>query len=235
MKQTEGTRIKRISPRRADHPYNLCIRIDRDSERHMEPSRDAVEEADLVTVARFRSHAEAGFFADQLESVASIRAVLTSVDDFNAIAGHWGEVIHLRVAPQDSKRAAAALRDLLAESSSEGQDAVAAPQTVSLGESAAAANWLPMVLAFAAGSVSLYAIQTLDRAAAPAQEQAVAAGPLLKKLAESRRPWVQALPGGGRRELRAESLKEFVLREDRDADGRFERSRSFATSDAPEF
>jgi hypothetical protein len=201
----------------------------------MEPSRDAVEDAELVTVARFRSHAEAGFFADQLESVESIRAVLTSVDDFNAIAGHWGEVIHLRVAPQDSKRAAAALRDLLAESSSEGQDAVAAPQTVSVGENAAATNWLPMVLAFAAGSVSLYAIQTLDRAAAaPAQEQSVAAGPLLKKLAESRRPWVQALPGGGRRELRAESLKEFVLREDRDADGRFERSRSFATSEAPD-
>jgi hypothetical protein len=199
----------------------------------MEPSRDAVEETELVTVARFRSHAEAGFFADQLESTESIRAVLTSVDDFNAIAGHWGEVIHLRVAPQDSKRAAAALRDLLAESSSEDENAaVLAPQIVSLGESAAAANWLPMVLAFAAGSVSLYAIQALDRAAAPAQEQAVEAGPLLKKLAESRRPWVQALPGGGRRELRAESQKEFVLREDRDADGRFERSRSFATSDA---
>lgn len=202
----------------------------------MDAPRDVFEDAELVTVARFRSPAEAGFFADQLESVESIRAVLTSVDDFNAVAGHWGEVIHLRVEPGDATRAAAALRDLLAESSDEGEEAdrSSAARAESLAEpNATSPNWLPMVLAFAAGSASLFAIQALDRAAAAAPRgQLRATEPLLRKLADSRRPWVQELPGGGHRELRAESAKEFVLREDRDADGRFERSRSYVTSDA---
>ena len=201
----------------------------------MEASRDPLQDAELVTVARFKSAAEAGFFADQLESVGSIRAVLTSVDDFNAMAGHWGEIVHLRVAAEDAKHAAATLRSLLAESSDEDEPTVPAARSDHSEEaSAASPNWLPMVLAFAAGSASLFAIQALDRAAAAAapREQLRSTEPLLKKLAESRRPWVQTLPGGGRRELRAESPKEFVLREDRDADGRFERSRSFAGSDA---
>jgi len=198
----------------------------------MEASRDACD-SELVTVARFRSPAEAGFFADQLESAESIRAVLTTVDDFNAIAGHWGEVIHLRVEPADAKRAAAHLRTLLAETSegSEREDPVR--PTVNLTEAdSTSPNWLPMVLAFAAGSASLFAVQALDRAAAAPREQLRIAQPLLKKLADSRRPWVQTLPGGGRRELRAESATEFVLREDRDSDGRFERSRSFVAADA---
>lgn len=198
----------------------------------LESSREPLDDGQLVTVARFRSAAEAGYFADRLEALESIGAVLTSVDDFNAISGRWGEVMHLRVAAEDAKRAAAALRGLLADSSDDNDDALptlrSEERLPELRE--VSPNWLPMVLAFAAGSASLFAIQSLGRAAAAPQEQSAATAPLLKKLADSRRPWVQTLPGGGRRELRAETTKEFVLREDRDADGRFERSRSFATS-----
>ncbi|MBA3313584.1 MAG: hypothetical protein M3552_17495 [Planctomycetota bacterium] len=194
---------------------------------------EPVEDDALVTVARFRSAAEAGYFADELEAAESIRPVLTSVDDFNAMSGFWGAVFHLRVPPAEAKRAAETLRELLAASPDEDDEIPPSSDVPDADSVATQTSWLPIALAFAAGSALLFAVQRLDRGAAAPRQPARVPNQLLDKLAESREPWVQALPNGGRRELRVQRSGEFILREDRDADGKFERSRSFSTAPQP--
>jgi hypothetical protein len=115
--------------------------------------------------------------------------------------------MHLRVAEADAKRAAAALRGLVDDSSDDDDRQTLRTEERFPELPEVSASWLPMVLAFAAGSASLFAYQSLDRAAAAPPEQSPVTAPLLKKLADSRRPWVQIMPGGGRRELRAETAK----------------------------
>ena len=195
-------------------------------------SREVLGDGELVTVARFQSAAEAGYFADELESLESIRAILTSVDDFNAAAGSWSATIHLRVAADEAKRAAAALRDLVAATSddsdgSKQHEHVPANFELAGEPISRPIAWLPIVLSFAAGSAALFAVQSVEKAAA--REQRGDATPLLNALSDSRRPWVQRLPGGGERELRTDSAGALVLREDLDADGRFERTISYPT------
>jgi hypothetical protein len=191
-------------------------------ELHMAADRLAtVEGDDLVTVARFKNIAEAGFFADALEAAESIRSVLTTVDDFSAVSGNWQAVVHLRVASTEAKRAAAALRELQAATG--GDEDQEAPIVSHRNECDSSHSWLPMAAAFAAGSALVFAFAKLDGGGAKDST-----GRLMQELLERPEPWVQTLPNGARRELRSGHLKELILRDDLDADGRFERTRSIA-------
>lgn len=197
---------------------------------HHDDAEDKEAET-LVTVAKFRSTAEAGYFADELETAEQIRCVLTSVDDFDAAAGRWDAMIHLRVADRDAKLAAGRLRELISASAHD-DDGMPYVRGDADAMFVAPRTWLPIAIAFAAGSLLLFAVQSLERAAVMPQGKR-ASKQLLDVLAASPEPWVQNTPGGGRRELSAERGGEFVLREDRDADGRFECSTTILIEPQP--
>ncbi|HEX6986241.1 MAG TPA: hypothetical protein VF170_12745 [Planctomycetaceae bacterium] len=195
----------------------------------MHDDREPIPDAgDLVTIARFRSAAEAGYFADELEADGAARPVLTAVDDFDAMAGHWGSVYLLRVPTADAKRMSQRLRELVAETSDDEESEFERRPAAADG----GGSWLPLALAFAAGSAVLFAVQKADRVAAGPPRPAGMPDELLDRLGESSRPWVQVLPDGGRLELRTEPGDVFVLREDRDGDGRPETTTRFRLNPA---
>jgi hypothetical protein len=189
----------------------------------MHNDREPYSEIDgLVTIARFRSAAEAGYFADELEAAEAVRPVLTISEDFDGIRGHWGAVFLLQVPPSDAKRLSQRLRELIAETGGIETEEEATDLPVEL--PARSGSWLPLALAFAAGSAVLFAVQKADRLAAAPARPARVPQELLDRLSEPSGAWVQMLPAGGRRELHIDARGLLLLREDRDGDGRFEHS-----------
>ncbi len=189
----------------------------------------ALDESSLVTVARFGNAAEAGYFADALEAEQSIRTVLTSVDDFDAMKGNWAAVIHLRVAPHDAARAKVALRELLADSSGAGEFDPGSRTRV-FGPAMSVGSWNSIIVSFAAGAglvfFGLYEFE--NRVPPPGGVRNL--DQLVAELGAAGEPWVQGLEKGGRRELHAAKGGDIVLREDRDGDGTFERTETYLSS-----
>jgi hypothetical protein len=225
---------------------------------HREPSNLAGEAMEnneqMVTIAKFRNAAEAGYFAHELLRGADIPAVVTMDENFDAISGFWTTRFALAVAEEFSETALLCLQRLSDHSepddmpfdsdfaaADEFNDSMADSDWMQRPSEAMASdvaeqsnvNWVPIVLTLAAGSIVFWGVRTMN---AKPRAQAAAAGErnqpdVWEMLSTPDRPWVQKLETG-RRELRFDSVRrEGILYEDLDGDGRFEtkiRVREFA-------
>ncbi len=212
---------------------------------------DEVQSDDLlVPVARFKSAAEAGYFAHELLYTEHLPVSLIAEEHFDALDGHWSTRFVLSAPEGMADRAARALAQLIEQTETEETcDAVSAagssrlvmndpadsdrqfdPATVAIEESAV--HWVPIVLTLAAGSVALWGVHHLNER--PKQQfRAVPAGrqhdDLWEQLSLPARVWTQRLENGrGRRELWIDRKRNIaVIREDADGDGVFEKEVPF--------
>jgi hypothetical protein len=77
------------------------------------PASDLYYGSPLVSIARFANAAEAGFFADEIQSRLNVPAELTFDENFDAVNGYWSTWFVLSVPDSATEAAKAALRELL--------------------------------------------------------------------------------------------------------------------------
>jgi hypothetical protein len=207
----------------------------------------------LVPIARFRSIAEAGYFAHELEFNEEISATVRTEESFDALGGAWATRFVLAVPEPWAASAAAALRELIEQTEAE---ATASPEqaasrwaaptssggeitdleddrrvaTATLEESGV--HWVPIVLTLAAGSVAFWGARKLNEHQNLQMNPLPAAGwrheDAWKQLSGGAQPWIQRLDNGGQRELWFDARRELAtLREDTDGDGLFENELTF--------
>jgi hypothetical protein len=206
-----------------------------------------------ISVARFESMAEAGFFADQLVRSHKIPTTLSVDETFDAISGHWATRFVLNVPDDFSQKAAVLLERLVQDHEEDFTDMTNAVDDLpdelpsdSLteieddfapawqeGEDGEAAlehgmSWFPIMLTLAAGGAAVWGLREWNgdhRVHPPAVPERQQVHDLWDELGHDSSPWVQ-----NSQESRAvrklwidESSGQAVLQEDRDGDGIFER------------
>jgi hypothetical protein len=182
----------------------------------------------MRAIARFPNAAEAGFFAHALQATEDIPVTLRAEEDYNAVSGYWSTRYLLEVPERIAESAYRSLESLISRSETEDLLASAAgggrwemwdrSQEFSKIRGTAAAtgadcdeelrslpgiNWGPLVLSFAAGSLALFGLQTLQPAVKP-RAQAAARDrqqELWDQLSRPANPWTQKLDGNRRRVL----------------------------------
>lgn len=233
--------------RRCPECGNWCPRDRRCSrcgEPHARPVTDSAiadgegEGEDWVVVARFANAAEAGYFANELDYVLGVEPRLDCRDDFDANHHHWRSGYVLSVPGSYAESANELLRRLLDTDSShavvERDECLEAATPFPLkrlagpeGDGRAPVSpvrWAPLFLTLAAGSLAMWhgkkpAMPARGAPPADAPRMSLRDAPGLTDA-----PWVQSSGDGVRRELRFSGANgAAVLREDRDADGVFER------------
>jgi|GEM_PF-1255092 len=203
----------------------------------------------LRAIARFPNAAEAGFFAHALQATDDIPVTLRAEEDYNAVSGYWSTRYLLEVPERVAASAYRSLESLIDRSETEDVLASAAtgghweicersPSERSQGFSEIPGiftanashrddelrplpgiNWGPLVLSFAAGSLALFGLQSLQPAIKPRVE---AAGgrqqELWDQLSQPAKPWTQKLDGNRRRvlEFNAERSRAVVREYDGD-------------------
>jgi hypothetical protein len=179
----------------------------------------------LRAIARFPNAAEAGFFAHALQATEDIPVTLRAEEDYNAVSGYWSTRYLLEVPERVAESAYRSLESLISRSESEDILASAAGRWDTWERSAELSevprvfaadrsirdeerhplpgiNWGPLVLSFAAGSLALFGLQSLQPAIKPRVE---APGgrqqELWDQLSRPAKPWTQKLDGNRRRVL----------------------------------
>jgi hypothetical protein len=216
----------------------------------------SLQESQLVSIARFRNAAEAGYFAHELHRESSIHAMVSMDENFDALSGYWSSTFVLSVPEDSAEFALHTLQQMMEHADPEDtpfdteieRDQVA-PATsrdawmqetyddfASPPEESSNVNWVPIVLTLAAGSVAFWGVRAME--AQPPQAGVAAAGDrdrpdVWNLLSQPKRPWVQQLDKG-RRELRFDPVRrEGIISEDLDGDGQFEsqfRVREFSSN-----
>ena len=184
----------------------------------------------LVVIARFNSVAEAGYFADELAG-RDVTAVVEADQGF-AMDGPATAFL-LRVPANQARDATGRLRELVAASAAQprrpGTSRQQPAAAVETSAGSAATGKVSLALAFAAGAGVLGMVVVLSKQV-PRFDRAAAQGGFAElevHLAESARPWRQALPRGTRELRFDQNAGVFVLRDDMDGDGVPEHSRRF--------
>jgi len=178
-----------------------------------------------VSVAKLSNLAEVGYF-DSVLSENGIQSVTQQHEDYDAVAGTWGQTFILRVAEADAPRAAS-----LIEVELEREQQSAIPRAGAAADDATAkrhaTSWKPLaaavVVVLIAYYLSRFAPAWMDRPAAADRS-------LWRAVAESGRPLATtSAPGEPRMVLYYDRDMEFVvLEEDHDGDGQADRRRAFA-------
>lgn len=206
---------------------------------------DVVPDGSMVSIARFKNAAEAGYFAHELKHTLEIPVVLSAEENFDALLGQWSARFVMSVPESASDAAIAALEKLIADSETDelyqsGQsfgnrrglanrgtefDERLTPPAAELAHSGV--NWVPIVLTLAAGSAALWGARKFNHPPQGNVRPVPARGEhvdLWDRLASEPRPWIQQLENGrGIREFRIGPRKDSALfREDADGDGIFE-------------
>ena len=198
---------------------------------------ETVDEPDnLQAIARFRHAAEAGFFLDELTRRLDITAEVVPKEQFDSLHASWSTDFVLMVPRPSALAAAQCLQELVEQTADESEAAetpAATAHPFSLFKSGTA--WVPLALTFAAGAVSCWGFERLDRprrgAAQPAGRAATAR--LLEEMGAVSGPWTQPVPGtkASRRVTFDRQARSVLWEEDRDGDGRFEIHRVFGAPD----
>ena len=200
----------------------------------------------LVAIARFKSTAEAGFFAHELSHTKHIPVSLIAEEHFDAASGRRSTRFVLSAPEAVAEMAARELGQLIEQTDAEEtfEDAYSeeskwlvtddttdsdreSDQPVSPVEESTI-HWGPIVLALAAGSVFLWGVRQLTERPGH-QPRAVPAGwqqdDLWEQLSHPSGTWTQQIEGGhGRRELWIDREHNIaIIREDADGDGVFEK------------
>lgn len=213
------------------------------------PAELARDEAS-VTIARFVSAAEAGYFAEELNDAHGFPVAIRLIEDFDALAGVWHSRFALVAPVAIAAEATGCLKELIAATDDDNDWFDPAPQAFSGKISsdrfspdmsaddvderdapeASHVNWVPILLTLAAGSAVFLVAR---KGPNPPVERAHAAGhhpvDFWEELATDSEPWVQQTnQGRGVRELWVvPGQRKGVLREDADGDGTFEREIRF--------
>ena len=196
----------------------------------------------LRAIARFPNAAEAGFFAHALQATEDIPVTLRAEENYDAVSGYWSTRYLLEVPERIAESAYRSLESLIRRSESEDVLASAAGRWETWERSAELSevprifaadrsirdeerhplpgiNWGPIVLSFAAGSLALFGLQSLQPAIKPRVE---APGgrqqELWDQLSQPAKPWTQKLDGNRRRvlEFNAERSRAVVREYDGD-------------------
>lgn len=189
---------------------------------------------DLTPVARFRNAAEAGFFAHELQQ-DGYQVYLITEDDFDAMHGFWSTRFVLSAPRQIAETVSGSLQRLLGRSDEEWEAAGrchsvehstsvlpyledSEPEQASSG-----VHWFPLLLTITTGSLVFWGIKHFN----PPRVAQAAGGNrenLWEEVSRSSQPWVQESKDGSRRSLSYQpQAKSYLLREDRDGDGVYER------------
>lgn len=206
-------------------------------------------EDELPALARFRNWAEAGFFEDLLHS-HGVAAQLQPREQYDAVGGHWGHQLVLRVPADDFDRARALVQGEL----DEGADGDSPAERYlsdevfegALGQPVGSGGtgeqplddgpplWKPLAVVLVAGGLAYLGTHGLrwarpDPAAALEARPAARPSDLWRYLSEQGGVWQgEAGPGGARSRMwhdpRSGTLH---VEEDRDGDGEFERQLQF--------
>ncbi|MEX0701665.1 MAG: hypothetical protein WD069_06165 [Planctomycetales bacterium] len=175
----------------------------------------------LAAIARFRSIAEAGFFADELGRL-EIPATVRAEDQFDALRGHWNASFLLLVPAVHHATGGRALQDLIRRSEVDPSDDEPArdsgwrddPAAQDWSEarldprldfepgadrSSAGLPWVPVVLALTAGSVIAWGLRHFPLQAAPQRPAPLTErdwNELRQELGTPDRPWTQPTRDG---------------------------------------
>ena len=203
---------------------------------HLIPDDDIDARNDMagrVPIARFTNAAEAGYFSDEVARSADIEVVVLAREQFDGLQGIGSTDFLLLVSESEAQRAADCLRQLVAGTDDPEACGAAGPASPDLEPIAACASsgenvnvaWVPLLLTLAAGSIAYWGVQRFDQRRQPAVDRG-RREPLELWRALGTNPWVQKLGDGpGMRRLQVSpDLQSISIHEDRDGDGRFERS-----------
>jgi hypothetical protein len=182
----------------------------------------AESEANWTSVARLANLAEAGFFSQMLAD-EGIASQIRQHDDFSALDGSWSSVYVMQVPQIDAQRATERIRQELASGSTEELAQTIKPETAG-----ATATWKPVALMLFAGSLAYLAGQNVPRHEGQVPHNDSRAS-LWDAVRQIETPLVsEPVADGARFRLsydRGHSV--FLLEEDRDGDGRYDRRRAF--------
>jgi hypothetical protein len=200
----------------------------------------------LVAIARFKSSAEAGFFAHELSHTKHIPVSLIVEEHCEGASGRWSMRFALSVPEALAETAARELEQLIEQTDagetfedarSEESKRLVTDDTTDLDRESdqptspaeeSTIHWGPIVLTLAAGSVFLWGVRQLTERPGH-QPRAVPADwqqdDLWEQLSHPSGTWTQQIEGGrGRRELWiAPEHNIAIIREDADGDGVFEK------------
>jgi len=188
----------------------------------------AVEEENLVAVARFNNSAEAGYFADELEHTQQIASKLKIEEHFDALNGRWWHDYVLLVAADHASRAAEYLTEEVTETADEAWRETPGESSDEEDVLKLTIHWAPILITtIAAGSVAYWGVKKVEQQPRPpalGMDHRDRADHVWGVIAESENPWVQRIGHGpGVRVLTPQPGGEILLQEDADGDGRFER------------
>lgn len=190
----------------------------------------------FVPVARFANVAEAGYFHAELEGHLQCDVRLTTQNHFDATSASWWSNYVLSVPAAHAERAAAFLKQLVAETDQadfgDDRDDRDEPITSPVrdeGEmpvSESRIHWTPIILTLTAGTFVIWAAKQVHRQVVrdPAGRGANQVD-IWDHLSRDSSPWVQHPEGGrGHRELLIDRINNIAtLREDTDGDGLIDR------------
>jgi hypothetical protein len=179
-------------------------------------------------IAKFTNAAEAGFFAHALQATEDIPVTLRAEENFDAVSGYWSTRYLLEVPERIAESAYRSLQSLIDRSETEDILASASaggrwetwnrsqgfseipgiwpanrPDRADEPRRLPGINWGPIILSFAAGSLALFGLQSLQPAVKP-RAQAAARDrqqELWDRLSRPSKPWTQKLDGNRRRVL----------------------------------
>jgi hypothetical protein len=209
----------------------------------------ANQQGELPPLARFRNWAEAGFFEDLLHS-HGIAAQLEPHEQFDAVGGHWGHQLLLRVPAADFDRARALVQGELDEGAEESpargsylaDDVYDADREQAVGSGAVRRErvdegpplWKPLAVVLVAGGLAYLGTHGL-RWARPRPPAALDARPaarssdLWRYLTDHGGMWERVAGDGAVHARMWHDRRSGTLHieEDRDGDGDFERDLQF--------
>lgn len=187
-------------------------------------------------IARFRSGAEAGYFADELAREADIEGLIKAEDRFDGVHGMGTTDFVLMVAPQKAERASEVLRSLVAQSdmdedaATRDEDGNDIPHADEGRPVRSGTVWVPIILTLAAGSIAYWGVHRDQRRVRPpglVNRERRQGADLLRTIGLFEEPWVQKLDGATRELVFDREAQTATVREDRDGDGIFERTSAF--------